>query len=84
MHSITGRPPSPPNLPHLLTALTLQLLLSSQDMRDDVNLLSMTAKEAARQVAAHCVERARVMLKVHAFFVSAAFQNGCFVPAALK
>uniref|UniRef100_A0A7S3VKW2 EF-hand domain-containing protein n=1 Tax=Dunaliella tertiolecta TaxID=3047 RepID=A0A7S3VKW2_DUNTE len=41
-----------------------QLLLSSQNMEDDIEMLSMTAKEAARQVAAHCAERARVILKI--------------------
>eukprot|EP00983_Pelagomonas_calceolata_P119602 1160623-Pelagomonas_calceolata.AAC.8 len=33
-------------------------------MEDDIEMLSMTAKEAARQVAAHCAERARVILKI--------------------
>lgn len=49
-----------------------QLFLAAQDMCGDLALLSMTAKEAARQVASHCAERGRVILKASQVFTAPA------------
>jgi hypothetical protein len=41
-----------------------QLLLEAQDMRYDFDMLDSVMREAARQVAASCAERGRLILKV--------------------
>jgi hypothetical protein len=46
-----------------------QVLLASQDIRQDLECLSMTGREVARQVAAHCTEQAQVILKVSSLWL---------------
>ncbi len=41
-----------------------RVLLESQDIRKDHELLDGVLREAARQVTSHCAERGRVMIKV--------------------
>ncbi len=69
VRSVKGNPPGNPSGTHAgqgagCAAAAPQVLLESQDIRSDWLLLDSVGREAARQVAAGCTERARVIVKV--------------------